>query len=265
MALELEKEAQLKDYVWIYALPGTMEESIEQHRLDCIREADAKLNLAEEDYLLIGPVPGSPHGQLIRLYDPLLYFQDTSLGRMQPGVSALIPPVPADIVGRDESLKGIARPHVEQVAQKLSNVDKDRLVRLAEGVAASVFDSAFSRKSMTRKKAIEYIAYSTADNPVSEHLSQNPNTWSTYRREIRIPDMVEKRKAELIELFVRFGQPLNERELDCLSEKTLSDFAFDLRYYILEQNRHITFCRKCANKMLVLNQAINTPVTDLVM
>lgn len=77
--------------------------------------------------------------------------------------------------------------------------------------------------------------------------------------------MVERRRRDFVQLFKDYGRPLQDYEIECVSDDVLVEYATDMRVYILELNRHVTFCKKCGLRMLTINQQIMAPSTVLVM
>jgi hypothetical protein len=74
--------------------------------------------------------------------------------------------------------------------------------------------------------------------------------------------MIEQRKTDFVQLFIDRGMPLEPRELECLNQQDLIDCATDMRFYVLERNRHVVFCKRCSSAMLFLNSQTMAPISE---
>jgi hypothetical protein len=264
MPILYDPSTPLKEYLSVYYIPTSMAECIEQYRVDRIQSVDEELTISEDDYQLIGPESDSEYQNILNLYDPLGYYRDTTFSVLPPGPQAYLPPVPSDLINRSVAVSQVAAPHLNRVREKLKSASDKLIIRLAMGVAAAYFDDTFSADAK-RDEAVCYLAFNTADNPASRYLSDNREVWEQHRRQIDLPDMVNQRKKDLLDLFKNYGKPLKKYELECVTDQSLFEYANDMRLYILEQNRHLTFCKRCGSRMLLLNSQIMQPTSTVLM
>jgi len=217
----------------------------------------------ELDYSLIMEPGQQGYDNAFALYDPLGYFGDTTLSVLPPKDMASIPPLPSRLIRESVALTTLAEAHYLRLASRFGETPDKLLTSLAAGVAAAYLD--FEFKPGGRKDLVTYLAYNSAVNPASSVLSKHAEKWEHRRREIALPDMVERRRRDFVQLFKDYGRPLQDYEIECVSDDVLVEYATDMRVYILELNRHVTFCRKCGLRMLAINQQIMTPSSELVM
>jgi hypothetical protein len=263
MGIRYEQDTPLKEYMGVYQIPATLADCVEQYRLDCIQNVDQNAKISELDYSVIIEPGQQGYDNAFALYDPLGYFGDTTLSVLPPKPTASIPPLPSTLVRESVALSSLAEAHYLRLGKRLGETSDELVSNLASGVAAAYFDFGF--KPRGREDLIAYLAYNSAVSPVSRVLSNHPEKWEHRRREIALPDMVERRRRDFVQLFKDYGRPLQDYEIECVSDDVLVEYATDMRVYILELNRHVTFCKKCGLRMLTINQQIMAPSTALVM
>ena len=263
MGIRYEQDTPLKEYMGVYQIPATLADCVEQYRLDCIQNVDQNTEISELDYSLIIDPGQQGYDNAFAVYDPLGYFGDTALSALPPNTTASIPPLPSRLIRESVALSTLAEAHCLRLTDRLGGTSDEIVGNLASGVAAAYFD--FDFKPRVRRDLITYLAYNSAVNPASRVLSNHPEKWEHRRREITLPDMVERRRLDFVQLFKDYGRPLQDYEIECVSDDVLVEYASDMRLYILELNRHVTFCRKCGMRMLAINQQIMSPSSALVM
>ncbi|RZU28902.1 hypothetical protein [Edaphobacter modestus] len=232
----------------MYQLPDTMADALEQHRLDRLTAVLDRNKTTSEVFELLATGNDSEVDNFGDLCDPLAFFGDVSLGRIKAGRTALLPPVPSSLADRE--VGGAALWSEFAVPDGIRTAEDATVALVATLVATSFCDDDFVPQD--RSTSLRYIGINSVDHPASKVL-RSSTIWQDYRRPIELPDMVEQRKADFVQLFIDHGMPLEHRELECLSKEALIDCATDMRYYILERNRHIVFCKRCSNAMLYFN------------
>jgi hypothetical protein len=233
----------------MFRVPGNMSESVEQYRLDVLHSLMASLGV---DYDFFSSLLNDSPSNLVftSRFDPLAYFANTAMSHAGPGTAVTLPPVPFYLAEGEI----ILRPSVWDTPilppGVLAADDKTVLV-FSTLVAASMLDFDFVPK--TRSTALRYVSINSIYHPASKALRLSPEEWQAHSREINIPDMVSRRLNDFVSLFEAHGQPLEPHELVCLNSQELASSAYNLRYYVVERNRHTAFCNACMDEMLRLN------------
>jgi hypothetical protein len=238
----------------IYQIPETMADAIEQFRLDRLRTLLDTHRVSNDVFELLATGDDSEVDNFGELCDPLGYFGDTSQNRIKSGQTATLPPVPSMLA--DLGVGGSDMWQINLVPKGLLTADDATVAIIASLVAASFCDPSYSPSD--RPAAIRYITINNVDHPASKILRES-NLWQSHRRTIEIPDMIVQRKADFVQLFIDRGMALEPRELECLSQQDLIDCATDMRFYVLERNRHVVFCKRCSSAMLFLNSQTMAP------
>lgn len=262
MPIRYNPNEPLRGYFAIYRLPATLDECVDQYRVDQIEAIDHELNLTIDDYIHLRPLDDSPIRHIAGLFDPLGFYGDDSLADKPPATRAFLPPVPSALVDVDSRFADWSAPFVRLIEQRLKSVSDATVLRLASAIAASYFDAspAFGE---SRNDAISYLAMNSADNPARRYVRELP--WQRHRRVLTMPDMVETRKRDLTELFEQVELPLRPVELEHVEDSVLFEYAGDMRMFVLEQNRHIVFCSKCSSRVLEVNSQLHSPLPEMVM
>lgn len=262
MPIRYNPNEPLREYFAIYRLPVTLEECVDQYRIDRIEQVDHELGLTIDDYVHLRPLDDSPIRHIAGLFDPLGFFADSSLAQLPPATQALLPPVPSSLAEFDPRFATWSAPFIEQMKQRLESVSQATVLRLASAIATSYFDTRHTF-GKSRDRAVAYLAMNSADNPARQHIGEI--RWESHRRVLDIPDMVETRKQDLRALFDEVKLPLRPVELEHIEDQVLFEYAADMRMFVLEQNRHIVFCSKCSARVLEVNSQLYSPVSHFVM
>jgi hypothetical protein len=247
----------------LYEIPATLAECVEQYRLDAVQLASTTLNVSDDVLELLTPHGSSFSDGFGPMFDPVACVGDTSLHRSPPGCEALLPPLPSTVVAEIEDLQPEMLLYAARLAKRFDQVSDLDVISLAQLVAVSFCEN--SGEARNRQGALRYVAANNASSPTAAMLRGHPSLWDGRRRKVDIPDMRAARKDDFVALFEQYGKPLQPHEIECVSDELLIRYASDMRAYILEQNRHIVFCRACSNRMLYFNARAMAPPSDTVM
>jgi hypothetical protein len=245
------------EHFGMYQVPDTLADAVEQYRIDSLRSAMEKLHVGPEIFELLVTEDDSVTDDLGTLCDPIGYFADSLLSYVKPAVTASLPPLPSTLA--ELGVGGQALWIIPPVPKALREANTASVAKVAALTATSFCDTDFIAGD--REANLRYIALNNVDHPASKILRES-KIWAPYRRQIKLPDMVEVRKADFVRLFTTLGVPLENRELECLSRDELVSCATDIRSYMLERNRHVVFCKSCAKKMLDLNMQVMSAQTN---
>jgi hypothetical protein len=254
--IKYDEKIPFVEHFGMYQIPATMADAVEQFRIDSLTRTMAELEVGPEIFELLVTEDDSKTSDFGTLYDPIAYFADSSLIYAKPSATASMPPVPSNLALM--GVGGQALWVLPPTPKALRQADSLAIVKVALLVATSLCDGDFITGD--REANLRYIALNSVDHPASEIL-RDSSLWKSYRHEVTIPDMVAIRRADFVKLFSDAGAPLEPRERECLNRADLLGCASDLRRYILDRNRHVVFCKKCANEMLYLNAQVMSPPT----
>lgn len=269
MPIQYNPQMSLKDHLAIYFLPVSLGECVEQFRVDQMESANLDLGLKLEDYKVLAysqkPFSWDRYSKVDHaagLFHPMEFYQDKSLFSQLPGRSAFLPPVPSTLTRFDPRFALWSAPFVDEMRKRLADLDDAQVLTLAAAVSTLWLDQE-SHIGPERDRNITYIAMNNLDNPARERLSDLP--WEKLRRVISMPNMIDTRKKDLLDLFEQTGMPLRGVELEHIDDETIFEYATDMRQYVLQQNRHIAFCSKCSARVLEVNTQLHQPVSANVM
>ena len=165
------------------------------------------------------------------------------------GTAIDLPALTSDIAARAErgsEFADVARSEVRQFREHADTYDDAELMELGTIAIAGLADS--GRTFRDREDAIRYLALN-ASTEMEDLWATDDTAWTNApARHIKFPDMVERRKEQLL---AGKGAPrLRQEDFCCYSDDEVRSFALDMRsLFIHDCARHLAICTRCQTRL----------------
>jgi hypothetical protein len=236
-----------------YILPSTLMESFDAYREEGYKEAIRSIapsSLAWYlDMLNRYRGPEDRKESLLEVFDPSMFTVNHPAWEKPTGTAIDLPALTSEIAGRAEKgseMAEIAREEVREFREHTDTYDDAEFVELGRIAIAGLADS--GRTFRDREDAIRYLALN-ASAKMEDLWATDDTAWiKAPARHVEFPDMVERRKEQLL---AGKGTPrMREEELRCYSDDEVRSFALDMRsLFIHDRARHLAVCTRCQTRL----------------
>jgi hypothetical protein len=186
---------------------------------------------------------------LLEVFDPSMFTVNHPAWETPPGTAIDLPALTSDIAARavrGSDIAEIASNEVRQFREHADTYDDAELIELGTIAIAGVADS--GRSFRDREDVIRYLALN-ASAEIEDLWATDDTAWTNApARHVEFPDMVERRKEQLLE---EKGAPrLRQEDFCCYSDDEVRSFALDMRsLFIHDCARHLAICRRCQTRL----------------
>jgi hypothetical protein len=186
---------------------------------------------------------------LLEVFDPSMFTVNHPAWEKPPGTAIDLPALTSEIAARAEKgseMVEIAREEVREFREHTDTYDDAELVELGRIAIAGLADS--GRTFRDREDVIRYLAFN-ASAGLEGLWALDDTAWiKAPARHVEFPDMVERRKEQLL---AGKGTPrMREEELRCYSDDEVRSFALDMRsLFIHDRARHLAVCTRCQTRL----------------
>jgi hypothetical protein len=193
--------------------------------------------------------PGDRNESLLEVFDPSMFTVNHPAWEMPPGTAIDLPALTSDVAARaerDSELAEIARSEIRQFREHADTYDDAELMELGAIAIAGLADS--GRSFCDREDVLRYLALN-ASTEMEDLWATDDTAWmNAHARHIAFPDMVERRKEQLL---TGKGTPrMREEDFCCYSDDEVRSFALDMRsLFIHDCARHLAICRRCQTRL----------------
>jgi hypothetical protein len=236
-----------------YILPSTLMESFDAYREEAFKEAIRSIAPSTLAWFLDlfnrYRGPGDRNESLLEVFDPCMFTVNHPAWEMPPGTAIDLPALTSDIAARaerDSKLAEIARSEIRQFREHADTYDDAELMELGAIAIAGLGDP--GRTFHDREDVLRYLALN-ASTEMEDLWATDDTAWANAPdRHIEFPDMVARRKEQLLE---GKGAPrLREADFSCYSDDEVRSFALDMRsLFIHDRARHLAVCRRCQTRL----------------
>jgi hypothetical protein len=236
-----------------YILPSTLMESFDAYREEAYKEATKAITPSTLawflDMLNRYRGPEDRKESLLEVFDPSMFTVNHPAWETPPGMTIDLPALTSDIAARAEKgseMAEVAREEIREFREHADTYDDEELMELGRIAIAGLADSV--RMFRDREDAIRYLALN-ASTEMEDLWAADDAAWlNAPARRIEFPDMVERRKEQL--LAGKGTAPMREQDFSCYSDDEVRSFAFDMRsLFIHDRSRHLAVCTRCQTRL----------------
>ena len=237
-----------------FMLPGCLMESFDAYREEAVKDAAKPFNRAQLSWFLDMlnrfRGPDDCKDSLLDIFDPGMYTCDHPAWDAAPGTRIEMPALTSDVakfVDKDSEFAEVAREVINEFRDHADTYADEEVISLAKIARAALVDQ--GRTFRGREDAIRYLALN-ASAALEDLWAYDDTLWKNApARYIEFPDMVAKRKADLLSdtsLRSSFG----EGDFTCYSEEDIRRFAFDIRsLFLTNRAKHLAICARCQTRL----------------
>jgi hypothetical protein len=166
-----------------------------------------------------------------------------------PGTAIDLPVLTSDIAAqaaRGSEFADVARSEIRQFREHADTYDDAELMELGTIAIAGLAD--VGRIFRDREDVLRYPALN-ASTEMEDLWATDDTAWTNApARHIAFPDMVERRKEQLL---ASKGTPrMREEDFCCYSDDEVRSFALDMRsLFMHDRARHLAVCTRCQTRL----------------
>jgi hypothetical protein len=177
---------------------------------------------------------------LLEVFDPSMFTVNHPARETPPGTAIDLAALTSDIstrADRDSEFADVARSEIRQFWEHAGTYDDAELMELGKIAIAGLADT--GRTFRDREDVLRYLAL---------NASTEMEDINAPGRHIQFPDMLERRKEQLL---TWKGTPrMREEDFCCYSDDEVRSFALDMRtLFIHDRARHLAVCTRCQTRL----------------
>jgi hypothetical protein len=186
---------------------------------------------------------------LLEVFDPSMFTVNHAAWETPPGTAIDLPALTSEIAARAKrgsDFADVARSEVREFREHADTYDDAELMELGKIAIAGLADS--GRTFRDREDVIRYLALN-ASADMEDQWATDDTAWTNApARHIEFPDMVARRKEQLLEW--KGAPQLRQEDFCCYSDDEVCSFAFDIRsLFMHDRARHLAVCSRCQTRL----------------